>query len=330
MSDKLKLLSNARLKKMCKILFTVFLLMFLFWKFGMKFSTVYSGISNWTALFMTFCVYCICSLISANRWRMFLFVAGIREDFFWLWRTLMISAFQGMVFPSAQGCDLLRIFYIEKRHPDKTGIAGSTVIIERLFGLLVLCFFSLGVIPFLLHGQDMKVALIASVGVIACCLGGYSLIFSTRIYKLYSERQYKNVFLEKSVRYFSRLHNALREFPYRRGMVSTIFLIAMFQFCQILAIHLVFDAYGHPVSLVYNITFFPVISILVMLPITIGGIGVREGAFAWFYATVGVPAEVAVCVALTNYIIGSLFGVVCGGLLSLGTCSKGDASSTSK
>lgn len=56
---------------------------------------------------------------------------------------------------------------------------------------------------------------------------------------------------------------------------------------------------------------------LTVVPLTVSGFGVREGAFVFFYSLVGVPAEVAVGVSLLTYLL--VIGVpsLLGGLLLL-------------
>jgi uncharacterized membrane protein YbhN (UPF0104 family) len=54
-----------------------------------------------------------------------------------------------------------------------------------------------------------------------------------------------------------------------------------------------------------------------MVPVTIGGFGLREGVFVYFYSFIGVPAEVAVCSSILNYVILNLSPAALGGLLCL-------------
>jgi hypothetical protein len=42
----------------------------------------------------------------------------------------------------------------------------------------------------------------------------------------------------------------------------------------------------------------PLINILIMLPVSIGGIGLQEGAFIYFFSRVGITAQEALTVAL--------------------------------
>ena len=59
------------------------------------------------------------------------------------------------------------------------------------------------------------------------------------------------------------------------------------------------------------LAFVPVVAIIQVLPITVGGLGVREGAFAVFLAPLGVPAGQAIALGLAMYamhLIASLLG----------------------
>ena len=58
---------------------------------------------------------------------------------------------------------------------------------------------------------------------------------------------------------------------------------------------------------------FGVISIIIFLPITIGGVGVREGGFVLILGNLGVPNEKALALSLSIFgllISGALFGLI--------------------
>jgi glycosyltransferase 2 family protein len=68
---------------------------------------------------------------------------------------------------------------------------------------------------------------------------------------------------------------------------------------------------------VQNLLLYPLIGLLTVVPVTVSGFGVREGAFVFFYSLVGVPSEVAVGVSLLNYLLVIGVPALLGGLLLL-------------
>jgi uncharacterized membrane protein YbhN (UPF0104 family) len=58
-----------------------------------------------------------------------------------------------------------------------------------------------------------------------------------------------------------------------------------------------FNALGVPISLLANLFVTPLLFIVLSLPLTPGGVGVRELSFIAFYGALGVPAEAALMVS---------------------------------
>jgi hypothetical protein len=61
-----------------------------------------------------------------------------------------------------------------------------------------------------------------------------------------------------------------------------------------------FQALGYPISFSINLFITPLLFLLVTLPISFGGIGVREGAFILAFGAFGVPAETALAVSFCS------------------------------
>ena len=62
-------------------------------------------------------------LIVNNRWKYFLSLHDIHESVVDLARINFTAIFYGLILPSSQGYDAIRMLMIEKRHPDKIGRA---------------------------------------------------------------------------------------------------------------------------------------------------------------------------------------------------------------
>lgn len=70
---------------------------------------------------------------------------------------------------------------------------------------------------------------------------------------------------------------------------------------------------GYEISFMLNLVIAPILYLALLLPVTVGGIGVREVAYVLLYAQVGVPMEVALLVSflafastVVSYIVGGL------------------------
>ena len=310
------------MKRLIQTLLGLFVLIWIFHALKMDVTTLYNRLSHPRYLLVDLAVPCLVYFISANRWNLFLRQVGIRENLITLIKLNLMSVFQGLVIPSSQGFDVVRIYYIEKRHPEFRGKAGGTVIIERILGFAILCLLSLFFSLFnkTLPNKDQIVTVISiiSISLFACLLVMFNKKLCLYLPSLYEKHKRLNRFLS----YISKVHIALVSFQYKKILLSSVVLILLFQFLTILSVCFVFNAYGCFISIFTHIIIYPIISILSMVPITFSGIGMREGFFVFFYSQLGVPADICVIVSLVNYLIIVLLPAIIGFILYMADILK--------
>ncbi len=314
----MKMIDIFYLKLFSKIIVSALILLFISQVVGVDFYSMIDGISNWHYLVVPLLVsLSLLPWISANRWKLFLRLNGIEESTKKLLYLIFLSNFQGFMLPGLQGGDLFRVYHIEKSHPGKIGVAGSTVVAERMLGLLVLCLLSLFSLPFIPVVEKYFHIVVVVLAMNALVVTSLWLILSDKIYNSYSGRQVSGALASNFLRYLVLFHSALIRFPYKDVLLSSFLLIICFQLLIIMVIYFVFLAFGYYIPYMQHLAVFPVIAILSMAPITIGGLGVREGLFVYFYGLFGVPPHLAVAVSLLNYTLVTLVPVLFGGVLSL-------------
>jgi uncharacterized protein (TIRG00374 family) len=71
-------------------------------------------------------------------------------------------------------------------------------------------------------------------------------------------------------------------------------------------------ALGMDPGLVFFVCFQPVAAVLAALPISIGGLGVREGTLVGLFSSVGIGRELATAMSLLGYIAGFLASLLGG------------------
>lgn len=79
---------------------------------------------------------------------------------------------------------------------------------------------------------------------------------------------------------------------------------------------LYFQGLGYDIPFSVNLFVTPLFFLLISLPISFGGIGIREGAFILLYGAFGVPAEIALVVSFCG-LLGNLLGYAIGACLFL-------------
>ncbi|HEX6903289.1 MAG TPA: lysylphosphatidylglycerol synthase transmembrane domain-containing protein [Thermoanaerobaculia bacterium] len=216
---------------------------------------------------------------SVNRWRLLIRAQGGDASLSFLTRSFLVGVFFNNLLPSTIGGDAVRVVDTARSGVDRAR-AVAVVFVDRFVGLLALMLFAL--VGLLLSGRlaDRVPALYAWV------LGGALAMAAVA----------GLLFLP------SRRAGALRAFQ-GQGRV----LAGAFAWSLLLQTLVVFNGYllaralRVPISLPYFFLIVPLALFVMMLPVSINAIGVREGVWAFFFAAFGVAAAKGVAVAWLDY-----------------------------
>jgi glycosyltransferase 2 family protein len=257
-------------------------------------------------------------LSGISRWSVLLRGRGIRLPFTTLARSFLIGRFLGAFTPSTTGLDGYRLYDVSKRTGD---LAGSTAVIaiEKLVGLIGMATVCLCLLPFGLSERLGWTAVAVALGMAGIALLG--------LFVLASPSRARALFrpLPKGLRgRAEKIADALSGSGLSMGTLAPALLLGIVSH---LALSATFAASGFavhaPVSAATLLSVGNAIVIAVLLPISIGGIGVREGAAVALLSGAGVATSDAVLLALLSYLTGQVPALL-GGLVLLGQ-SAGEA-----
>lgn len=308
-----------KLNKFIKFVITVGIFIFLYYKFDVKFYKLFADIKTWEYIILgIICRLLIVQSIAMNRWQLFLRHSGINENIWTLTKISFVSSFMGVVLPSSQGGDIVRMYWIEKRNAfskEQKTTASSSVLIERMIGFVILA--AIGLINcLLLPSFKEKNSVISLILVINIALWSAIFLLTNQwCYNKISQQLSKISRLKKLCSFFEKTHRSLVTFPYRKILIASVILIGALQITTIIILYCVFQAFGINLPFYYHLAFYPVIAILSIVPISISGLGLREGFFVFFYSSLGVSADMCVKISLINYCTEVLSGVFVGGIL---------------
>jgi len=257
--------------------------------------------------------------IVVNRWKYILQSIGINERFSALYKISHLSQFYGLLLPSSSGFIALKIYFIEKKYPDFRGKAGSTVLIEKTFGFYILCI--IGIIgSFFLEG-------IPNIRLIQLTLLAIFIILMVVIFMLRTDKvskicniltnRIKFKFARQILNYIKEMSFAFYQFPLKKAFFNIFVLIILFQLCTIINVYLVFEVFDVNFPFRFHLGILPIIYIISMIPISISGLGIREGFFVYFYGLMGVESSIAFTVSLVNYLILSVTPALIGAFIAM-------------
>lgn len=254
------------------------------------------------------------------RWWMFIRAAEEPVSFSKALTTLLTGIFYSMFLPTFVGIDIGRMYELGRDQNNRKTHVVSTVLLDRLMGLisLVIMAFIALIIGYQYTSGDDGV-IITVIGALAGLVVGWLLFFNRRfmefIFKLVFSLPLVNR-LEETIREIYEALYLLHKQP--RLLLATGAVSMLNNIAETMSVVFIAVALGVEVSPVYFFLFMPIIWLVMLIPISISGLGLREGAFVFFFTQVGVSAADAVAISLLFYSYSVIVGVL-GGVTMLKT-----------
>ena len=241
-------------------------------------------------------------LVASARWREVVLTLGVTHSATRLLHHYMAGQFVGNFLPTTIGGDVLRVARLGREAHDRPR-AFASVIIERLTGWFVLPFLTLVALildPSLLSERSGRIAaLVAAFTLMILC----GIVYLAEHPKI-GGRVVGDTGIRQSL---GAVHTGLS--IYRREPAAAIRLLAvgaLYQLLLVLAVGLTAAAIGIRPGVLAWLAFAPMVLVIQVLPVAIGGLGVREGALVVFLAGYGVSDASAVSLGLALYALNLL------------------------
>jgi uncharacterized protein (TIRG00374 family) len=252
----------------------------------------------------------------AVRWLFIIRAAGETARFGRVFTTTLVGNFFALFLPEAVGSDLARMYGLKDEVGTSANIV-STVLLDRVIGLVSLVLMA---VVGLLVGSEFinnQSVVLLIVGLLVFFVVGWVLFFNRRFMEWVFTWLFKLPIvgrLESSIRALYESLYALSQQP--RLLVTTLLLSLVVQAVEVISVIFIAQAIGVQTSIAYFFIFLPIVWVVITIPISISGLGVREGVFVFFFAQVGVNATDAVTMSLLYYSFRVISGIL-GGLIFL-------------
>ena len=237
-------------------------------------------------------------VLSAFRWQAVLAALGLRARVRRLLNHYLAGLFVGNFLPSTIGGDVLRVARQSAENGDRPATFAS-VVLERLTGWLVLPLITLTAFvinPSLRRlGNATLLAFVLSVATLVLLCALLVAAAHPRVGGRLAES-------EGWQRFLGAVHLGLDRFRRHPGAVVNVLLVGFaYQLAVVLSAYLAARALGIDVGPTAILAFMPAVAIAQVLPISLGGLGVREGAFVLFLHPLGVQRGEAIALGLLFY-----------------------------
>jgi uncharacterized protein (TIRG00374 family) len=252
-------------------------------------------------------------VIRAWRWKILLDAIGVIVGLGELTAIYFIGFLFNNLLPSGLGGDAIRMLELN-RHSERASDAVTSVLVDRFLGLSALQAIALLALLYDWGSIPPAVAYFTVVIFVGGLAGGLLLI-NHRLYLGLQQRW--NLFRRATqIKWIGNLFESFQRYPL--PALGRAYLVALLFNVSLIAMNIFIGlALGAEASLAQYAVFVPITSLVLVIPISFAGLGVREGAYRQLFGQVGVPPEIAVAMSLTVYLLGNVCTGIIGGILYL-------------
>lgn len=257
----------------------------------------------------TVIVYLALHLIGVAKWRMLVNAAGAELGFVHAVRCYWVGLFSNTFLPSVVGGDVVRAGMALRRSHSKAGLVLGSIVdrIQDVLGLAAVAGIGAVMLPTALDARSRGVFWTLAAVFVAAGIVGIAVMWLMPWSRVPIKVRRKVV----------RIRGAFRALSRRPGAMASAFLLGMLlQSLQVVLNWWLGGLVGLSAPLQVWLFVWPLAKIAATLPLTQGGLGVREAAQAALFAPFGVPAVLAVAASLVFQVVVISGGLV-GGALSL-------------
>lgn len=247
-------------------------------------------------------------VITSVRWRGLLAAQGVEAPTTFLLKSVLVGMFFNNFLPSTVGGDAMRAY--DSYRFARSGSAVTSVIVDRMLGLLVLSVFALVSVPFAPELTNQVPML--RFWIVGGALGLVGLAWSVFFTPLYDVLG--GVLARLPAGLARTAGRAFASFGAYRGQRAA--LARAFGWSVLLQANVVIHyillarALGFTVPAHHFFLIVPLALYIMMVPVTVNGIGLRENVFALFLAAYGIGNASAVAYAWFAYLGTLILGLV--------------------
>ncbi|MDD5019310.1 MAG: lysylphosphatidylglycerol synthase transmembrane domain-containing protein [Candidatus Omnitrophica bacterium] len=292
-----------------RISITFGLLVFLFIRSDVRrlWTVILEADASW--LLGAFVLFFLLNVLVFVRWLILLRGRGIHVSPPRLFLSYLTGQFFNLIFPSTIGGDAVRTLDISRHTKKHSSDILASVILDRVsgfLGLVTVLIFSL------LFGYNLfnDASIFLATGILLVLVVLFSaMMFSGRFFGLCV----KCIPFAGVRGYFEKIHVQTKAYAGQRAVLWAAWMISCVAHAGLAFVYyLVARAFGLEYALIYFLIFVPMITAFSSIPVSVGGLGVRDTASVFVFAKIGIAKESAFAMSLVNFGFMLILGVLGG------------------
>jgi uncharacterized protein (TIRG00374 family) len=261
-------------------------------------------------------------VVSAYRWQLILVTSGHSYGLWQLTAINLSGNFFSNFLPTAIGGDVVRIVELTQQGDADRHDAVSTVMLDRLIGLISVALMAALALVAGFSTVESPAVRAVVLGALGALPIGWAIFFYKPVVRKF--RWLLGLpLLCRVEETLVRLYQTLYALQGQKSLlVSSLAISLVLQVIEVIAVILLARSLSIQLPAHYFFLFLPLIWLVTMLPLSLNGLGLREGAFTFFFGLVGVAAPQAIALALLVYACRLLSGIAGGALYARATLGR--------
>jgi glycosyltransferase 2 family protein len=303
-----------------KILVTLVLFYYVFSRYGIRNVFDYLANADIIPLLLAVVIFLASNFLGAMQWQLLLRGQNIIFPYSRAASLYFIGLFFNTVLPGSLGGDVVKVYSISRiERKGREGLAATFV--DRFAGFFVLALFAIAASTILLSspllaGKGIKKDILIYIATIfSVFIFSIAIIFSRRVGRFIYEILLGG-FNPLGLRdRFRELHGFFHIYRDKHGLAVKVFLLSLTIQTARVAVHFFCArAIGFEIDFLYFLLFVPLIAMAAVVPISFGGLGVRETLGPLLFTSVAAVAAVDPdgSLAMTTQLLASLVGILVG------------------
>lgn len=237
--------------------------------------------------------------LKTYRWALILWVQRPDISLAQITRFNFVSIFLGNFLPTNLSADLVRIYYISRTADSRAAL--SSIFADRIIGNFAVAIATIFAFVILRRTGLFQIGSILSHGIVAFLILSmavplllqHTLVISG-IAKIADRFSGKRLFAS-----VQNISDQLLLYRKRPAVMAKVLSVAFLNiFVVVFEFYFIAKSFSMPISISYFFLFIPLLIYLTMLPVSIGGIGLVEAGFVFFFSKVGMSVETCLSIAL--------------------------------
>jgi len=260
-------------------------------------------------------LFLIVTWLGILRWTILLKIVKRDLSCARIFTTYCGGLFFNVFLPSSIGGDIVRTVDLAVHTKDTSAIL-ATVLLDRIFGFIGLAVVALigflyGSSRGMINDPHIMMWIVAMIVFLLC---GLLVTFSRRVFNLLN----KLIPVPFVKEFLHKFHSSFYTFRSEKKALARVFVLSVvLQACFSGVLYYIGLSIGISAGIVYYLVFIPLVTILSMLPISIGGLGVRENAAVILFSAVGVQADKVAAMSLLGFAFLFFAGLVGGSIYGI-------------